>query len=340
MPACLMEKHAKLSRLFEADLPRMKVSLMPALFPADSPRRNTPRVGFTLIELLVVIAIIAILIALLLPAVQQAREAARRSTCKNNLKQIGVALHNYHNSHQTFPPGFVSGAAAPATANGWGWAAHLLPYLDQGPLYNQINFRRPIFDPVNSAALRTALPVFLCPTDIANPNPFNMTDATGTVLGQVTPSSYAATVGDDSSEVSDVKCNGAFFRNSSVRMRDFTDGSTQTTLVGDRAWGMTQGSWIGAPNGAIVKAGSLNPWNLTTAPAEAISLVHNNWINILTDSDGGLDDFSSLHVGGVQLLFGDGSVRFIASITQDGPLRKSFWAMGTVHGNEVVQGLE
>src|SRR5579864_3321798 len=99
--------------------------------------RRDPRLqtGFTLIELLVVISIIAVLIALLLPAVQQAREAARRVQCKNNLKQIGTALHNYHAALDVFPPGYVAGAPYPATTNGWSWCALLLPHLDQAPLY-------------------------------------------------------------------------------------------------------------------------------------------------------------------------------------------------------------
>ncbi len=105
--------------------------------------RQFKRTGFTLIELLVVIAIIAILIALLLPAVQQAREAARRSQCKNNLKQIGLAMHNYHEIYQTFPPGIVSvtNAAGPCVSNGnntWGWGTYLLPQMDQAPMFQQL----------------------------------------------------------------------------------------------------------------------------------------------------------------------------------------------------------
>ncbi|MFG0295400.1 MAG: DUF1559 domain-containing protein, partial [Maioricimonas sp. JB045] len=104
------------------------------------------RRGFTLIELLVVIAIIAILVALLLPAVQQAREAARRSQCKNNLKQIGLALHNYHDTHGSFPPGYIAryvSATDPASAEtgpGFAWGTMILPFLDQSPTYNQLNF--------------------------------------------------------------------------------------------------------------------------------------------------------------------------------------------------------
>lgn len=299
------------------------------------------RRGFTLIELLVVIAIIAVLIALLLPAVQQAREAARRSQCKNNLKQIGLAMHSYHSSHNTFPPGYIAGAAYPATSNGWGWCAQLLPYLDQGPLYNSFNMQVPIENPTNSPSLSKTLAIMLCPSDQTGSGQFSITDSGGAVIVPMAPaSSYAATVGDDASDADALTGNGVFYRNSHTKIADIIDGTSQTVLIGERSFGFVNATWVGAPNNAIVKSGPLNPWQFATATSPIHVQVHNNWINILTDSDGGLDDFSSLHTGGVQLLFGDGSVRFIASITLDGPLRKAFWGMGTRAGSEVIQGLE
>ncbi|MBI3862310.1 MAG: DUF1559 domain-containing protein [Planctomycetia bacterium] len=298
------------------------------------------RRGFTLIELLVVIAIISVLVALLLPAVQQAREAARRTQCRNNLKQLGLALHNYHSAHNTFPPGYVAGAAYPATSNGWGWCAQLLPHLDQTPLYNSINFQAPIENAANLPWLAKTLPGMLCPSDLTGGS-FSISDATGTVMiPAAAPASYAATVGDDDSEADALTGNGVFYRNSRTRISDIIDGTSTTVLVGERAFAYVNATWSGAPNNAVVTAGPLNPWKLATASSPVFVQVHNNWINIMTDSDGGLDDFSSLHAGGVQLLFADGSVRFIASITTDGPLRRAFWGMGTRAGGEVVQGLE
>ncbi|HTI51237.1 MAG TPA: DUF1559 domain-containing protein [Planctomycetaceae bacterium] len=298
------------------------------------------RRGFTLIELLVVIAIIGVLVSLLLPAVQQAREAARRTQCRNNLKQVGLALHNYHDAHLTFPPGYIAGAVYPDTTNGWGWSALILPQLDQAPVYNAINFNLPVQDVANAAAIVTPLPVYLCASDPTSGSSFTATDSANATVARMSPSSYAATVGDDNSEADALTGNGTFYRNSRTRLGDISDGASTTVLVGERAWAQTNGTWVGAPNNALVRAGVLNPWKLATATSPVFVLVHNNWINILTDSDGGLDDFSSVHTGGVQLLFGDGSVRFIKSITQDGPLRLAFWAMGTRSGGEVVQGLE
>jgi prepilin-type N-terminal cleavage/methylation domain-containing protein/prepilin-type processing-associated H-X9-DG protein len=294
------------------------------------------RRAFTLIELLVVIAIIAILIGLLLPAVQKVREAASRMKCMNNLKQIGLGMQNYHSAYQALPPGYVATANDPGTSPGWGWAAIILPYMEQGILYNQIDFTQPV---ESSPAIQTVLKIYLCPSDQVTPAAFTISSPTGAFVCTAAPSSYAATVGQDASEVDDPTGDGLFYRNSRVRLEDITDGTSQTVMVGDRAWCQTNGIWAGVPTGAVTQAGSRNTWPSATGPAQALILVHNNWINITTDADGGLDDFSSNHTGGVNLLFADGSVHFLRSITADGQERRDFWALGTRAGGEVVATL-
>jgi len=134
----------------------------------SSPR---PRLGFPLIELRVVISLIAILIGLLLPAVQKVREAAARTKCSNNLKQIGLALHAYHDANLCFPPGYADGNTDPNSTPdndvgpGWGWAAYALPYLEQGALFNQINFKQPVGSGTNAQVSRQDLTIFQCPSD-------------------------------------------------------------------------------------------------------------------------------------------------------------------------------
>jgi prepilin-type N-terminal cleavage/methylation domain-containing protein/prepilin-type processing-associated H-X9-DG protein len=298
------------------------------------------RAAFTLIELLVVIGIIAILIGLLLPAVQKVRAAAARMSCANNLKQMGLACHNYHDANQALPPGYLATTSysdgATDTSPGWGWGAFLLPYLEQDNLFRQINLAQPV---QTSAASQVMVKAFLCPADSPPQSPFVITDPTGSALGMAAPSSYAATCGPDASDVADPVGLGVFYRNSRVRLTDVSDGTSQTVMIGDRAWSDSQGIWAGAPSGAVMRPGPRNPWQTTTAPAPCLVLAHNNWINIKTDADGGLDDFSSYHFGGANLLFADGSVHFVRSIVSDGQEHRDFWAMGTRAGGEVIVSL-
>jgi prepilin-type N-terminal cleavage/methylation domain-containing protein/prepilin-type processing-associated H-X9-DG protein len=296
----------------------------------------TPPRGFTLIELLVVMAILSTLIGLLLPAVQKVRDTANRVRCGNNLKQMGIACHSYHDTLQSLPPGYLATAAYPDTTPGWGWAAFLLPFLEERNIADQINFGQPMS---SSPVIQTVIPFYLCPADMVPPKPFAVTDATfGTVI-LAAPCSYAATVGQDASEVDALTGDGVFYRNSQTRFSDITDGLSTTVFIGDRAWCQTEGIWAGAPNGAVTRAGVLNAWPNATGPAECLVLAHNNWVNITTDSDGGLDDFSSNHAGGANILFGDGSVHFIRSITVDGPQRLEWWAVGTRAGGEPIGDL-
>ena len=182
------------------------------------PRTNAiaPRIarGFTLIELLVVIAIIAILIALLLPAVQQAREAARRSQCKNNLKQMGLALHNYHDRMKCFPPGYLSlvNAGGNDTGPGWGWGAFLLNDLEQKSLYRTINFTKDVGDPANTVPRLRFLSAFFCPSD-QQLERFTVKNASGVVLGDLAQANYVAVNGNNGVSGSPSTNDGAFLEN-------------------------------------------------------------------------------------------------------------------------------
>jgi prepilin-type N-terminal cleavage/methylation domain-containing protein/prepilin-type processing-associated H-X9-DG protein len=319
------------------------------------------RRGFTLIELLVVIAIIAVLVSILLPAVQQAREAARRSQCKNNLKQIGLALHNYHESFNVFPPGYIAGSpfidGETDTSPGWSWVSMILPHFDQGPLYSSINFSLPVQAPSNANAIRTSLTVVLCPSDQFQGTTFSVDDGLGGTVATVSPTSYAASVGSDAADVAFGLNNnglgdGVFFRNSSIRMAGIIDGTSQTILVLERAWGNAEGTWAGAIARGMIQRGHFNPCpgsGRATNLAPCLALAHGHLLNTTTDTDGGLDDPSSFHTGGAHALFSDGSVRFLkstpsdAGVNPDGSTRYtsmslSLQALCTRAGKEVVDG--
>jgi prepilin-type N-terminal cleavage/methylation domain-containing protein/prepilin-type processing-associated H-X9-DG protein len=309
----------------------------------------TPRRGFTLIELLVVISIVAILIGLLVPAVQQVRASAARAQCLNNLKQIGVGQHGYHDANKRLPPGYSATGpysdGANDTAPGWGWAAFILPYLEQGALHRQLNLSRPA---QNSPAINALVPLYQCPADTA-PASFALTDAFGNALVQAAPCSYAACIGGDESDTTGPAGLGIFYRNSQTRLGDVADGTSNTILVGERAWSNANGIWAGAISGGVIRRGAQNPCPGSGAafyPAATLVLAHGHLNNATTDTDGGLDDFSSRHNGGSNFLFADGHVSFLRSISGDLPGggysadSLALQALCTRANGEVNQGLE
>jgi prepilin-type N-terminal cleavage/methylation domain-containing protein/prepilin-type processing-associated H-X9-DG protein len=263
--------------------------------------------GFTLIELLVVIAVIGILVALLLPAVQAARESARRAQCTNNLKQIGVALHQYHDRTLHFPAGYVTAVASDGTelGPGWGWASYLLSDLEQSPLQGKINWGLDISDPTNQAARTTSLPVFLCPSDAA-PLIFTV-DATSTVVAY---GNYLAVNGNQGVSNAAATNDGAFLRDYWMRTADIPDGLSNTLFVAERSKRMSFTTWVGAVTGGDVPS-NLDPTAVELSAALVMGHCGPHIPNNpdVTDADA----LSSAHPGLVNFLYADGSVHIITN---------------------------
>lgn len=275
------------------------------------------RRGFTLVELLVVIAIIGILVALLLPAVQAAREAARRMSCQNNLKQIGLGLHMYHDTNGRWPAGWLG--INPVTRAddwegdpGWGWGAGILPFMEQKNVSESLlRFELPTHDPLNKAAREKILGVFRCPSDIGDPQfllaegsdhhvhglqqveEFPMLMATANYVGV-----YGTWDMHEMCESGNCRGNGTFFLNVGVRMADVKDGLSHTLIVGERSSRLTYSTWIGSVAGGehgparVVGSGLYPP-------------------NTEESYEGYVHTFSSEHPAGTQFVRGDGSVHMI-----------------------------
>jgi len=302
------------------------------------------RRGFTLIELLVVIAIIAVLIALLLPAVQQAREAARRSQCKNNLKQIGLALHNYHDVFNQLAPGYIDqGVAVPANQGHYAWTASILPYVDGAPLYNlmqvgNVTFSQNLNIAANLTAIQTPSAAFACPSNPApSLNDANQPAANARAVQQATTSTERqlpvsgyvavnnsgfgvlrnkATNGLDAS----TGATGTFFRNSKTGFRDQVDGTSNIMVVSERAWKIRQTPIYSAVLYAI-RDNTGGAQDVVTQASGDAGLVYAFGAPVVAGINAEFQvgtttpnrqGFSSFHTGGAHALMGDGAVRFIS----------------------------
>ncbi|MDB5387204.1 MAG: xcpT 26 [Planctomycetaceae bacterium] len=298
------------------------------------------RRGFTLIELLVVIAIIAVLIALLLPAVQQAREAARRTQCKNNMKQLGLALHNYHDTTGSFPPGAIwpSGMfSGPRTS----YMVHLLPYFDGANVYGQVNFNVSgiVWYGNNTVATGASMPGLLCPSD-----GLGGTHKAGVGTQQLFVSNYLGVftglqLGDISSTLSTkLACFGA---NRGARLRDITDGVSNTMLMAEYLSGTPADfrgfAWSDQPAGSQLYTdlgpNSKLPDRCYPCCSWCIDLPAQNLP--ATNGDGSTTDSAgarSRHVGGVHVLLGDGGVRFVSE-----NVNIALWrGLATISGGEIL----
>lgn len=278
--------------------------------------------GFTLIELLVVIAIIAVLVALLLPAVQQAREAARRSQCKNNLKQIGLALHNYHDTHQAMPPGSIHSASPAAStcftdANaaenyGASWTIMILPFLDQQSFYNGFNFNERFTSYRNGGQGSSGnhdlwtkpMAAFECPSEYRSRQAKNLSSYSGVMGGNVF---YCWGTQNSNRGMSN---NGMFWVNSNTRIRDVTDGTSNVFMVGESKYMFTD---VESPVGYGLGWASSGRY-VRNAPIVGVLTAAKNQINAnaAPAHDSFLGTFGSHHVGGCHMLLADGSVHFLS----------------------------
>ena len=269
-----------------------------------------PRAAFTLIELLVVIAIIGILIALLLPAVQKIREAAARAQCQNNLKQIGLALHNYHDANGKFPPGWVGNGASPNMS--YGWPVFILPYVEQGPLYDRISPTTRTLGTVfkqDVPALQLSDKTYLCPSDSGTQGSLNDNRPfTKAVSGQtifIARSNYPGNAGD-------YNFPGVLYQDSAVKITDISDGTSNTLLVGERDSGDVVNGTVRGRYAALIAG-----WSSTESSVanNSSSVVGWTYYQPMTGVNGTLTTpssaFGSRHTGVMNLLFCDGSVHAV-----------------------------
>ncbi|MCX7431530.1 MAG: DUF1559 domain-containing protein [Planctomycetia bacterium] len=283
--------------------------------------------AFTLVELLVVIAIIGTLVGLLLPAVQAAREAARRSQCSNNMKQVAVALHNYQDANKTLPPSATNSTVDTKGRQGWSWMLFVLPYIEQASLFdacmNQTTWRMQVpmyMDTAVAAQARAAIPSFVCPTDtVALLDPeVQVNSAASWLTFTSSKSNYLANGGatgswGGSTDQQIRLSQGAFRKVKGAAFKDFTDGLSKTFLVGEAggtpAVGVNPGKMPGIWTGTV---------NQNNVFVETTRWTVNKLNSGLTDA------FGSFHPAGANFAMGDASVRFIDDMIQTNPLLWTF----------------
>jgi prepilin-type processing-associated H-X9-DG protein len=303
-----------------------------------------------LIELLVVIAIIAVLIGMLLPAVQRARESAARTSCMNNLKQMGLACSLYQDAQGSFPSGYIyqppgappigqrinrsGGGFPPPQAPGWGWAALILPYIEQGNLSLLIDHSLPVESPSNLSPRTTELTIYKCPSD-RNTGIFQVLDKNNVYLADAATNSYAACFGAGGLIGSQPDLgNGMFFRNSHVRTADIQDGTSNTIAIAERAALFAKAPWAGVMSNGTTRTTPDAPVNIAIVePAPTMALAHAGW-HVLNGTDSEPYNFFSPHPNAVQFVFADGSVHPLSTNTDILVIQ----ALATIAGFEVIDG--
>jgi prepilin-type N-terminal cleavage/methylation domain-containing protein/prepilin-type processing-associated H-X9-DG protein len=278
-----------------------------------SSRARPPRGGFTLVELLVVIAIIGILVALLLPAIQAAREAARRSQCSNNLKQIALGLMNYHDTHNTFPAGWNQ--QSPGGQPEWGWAVMILPFTEQATLYEELNPTERRLNQLYYASapadlqrlLQTPIKTYRCPSDtlkVLN----TVVNFGGTNHFRIATSNYVANIGTGS-QTGTAENNGVFYGNSWLGVKDILDGTSQTLAVGERSASHLAAHWAG-----VGSNNSINNEHQARATARGGFVINFDYV-AAGSPENRAKGYASYHPGGTQFAMCDGAVRFVSQNT-------------------------
>lgn len=291
----------------------------------------------TLLELLVVVAIIAVLFGLLLPVVQKVRETANRTSCQNNLRQIGLALHAFHNAKGSLPPGYLCNEFVLPDARdinswpGWGWASYLLPHLGEGPLADTLQWDYAVENQPNDAARTKLVKTYVCPSD-SNTGIYTVWSQFNHKMVFAATNSYAACYGHgDAIGEQAGNGNGVFYRNSRTRLVDIRDGTSTTLAIGERAAWFCQAPWIGVITEGTVRTNPQAPTliaGIEEAPVMALARTKGP----LNDPYSIPYDFYSPHPAAGQFLFADGSVHSLSFFTS-----LSVWAaIGTRSGGETI----
>lgn len=284
------------------------------------------------------IAIIAVLVGLLLPAVQASRESGRRLSCSNNLKQVGLGLQLFADAKRTLPPGYVSGidGSGNDTGPGWGWAAFLLPNMEQQPVYNAIQFDQPIEAPPNASVRVQFIQTYTCPSDnLGLTWTAKKYDLSGNPTATVCEVASANYVGVFGTSEPGVDGDGVFYRNSKTKLSvDIPDGTSRTVVVGERSFRLGQTTWVGAVTGATL---------FPQPPSIAPPILNNGSGMVLGHTGDGngpgavnsyVNQFSSQHASGANFLFADGHV----ALLQTSMNYSTYQALSTRAGGEPIGG--
>jgi prepilin-type N-terminal cleavage/methylation domain-containing protein len=292
------------------------------MFRYRSDQKTSQNLGFTLVEILVVVAIIAVLIALMLPAIQAARESARKSKCANNLKQLGLGMHAYMNSHKAFPPGYVSevGLDHDDRGPGWAWGAKIMPFIEEVALHDEIDYEASLRVPATERVRLTSVSLFICPSDeMFEPIIDIPSKSSSLIICKMAAGNYVASAGTirPTCKLCRDAFDGVFGRNRAIKPKELLDGMSKTLAVGERAshWSRPV-IWGVLPNSKVID--NQQKGLFAAGPAYVLGTTFNKGFNIETseDMDHGTDgtfaeSFGSRHPGGAFFLFCDAGVRFV-----------------------------